>query len=596
MYQTSTAKVPARIRFKVGSNFPSVSQVSDVIGQLPFDRFSPTHLAGGVNGVVPHYASWSLLDFFRAGTIGTAGNSFIIDIEPGGPDAGAFTFDGIVTLTFNHNGNTTFEDFFNAVIALVGASATIFAATGDDAAWQTYWANNIGSGTPASTKLDDFAIDGQWGFAGGVNGMTGTKASLDCFPVGNHHLDTVFEDISHGVGTEGSGNAFTIELTGDAGTGVRVTRSTNAILITYQSGISTVLDVETAVNVFGTLHVKTPGTPDRVLWNNGRHAFMFLDSDFPGVNPGGQLLTAATVGVAFLGSGSDNPITTIFRRQWFKADVQFLNYGDNPQGWLAFDEGPGSRATQFFGSSVSVTSRISDSPNTNGLLRVEVTAQDDSSQHASAVQLINISIAEFLANGPPKMFYTATFDGLDAPGEITPAVRGAIRDPYYLRTIPEAGDRLVFLAEVGRGTGFVGLKNGINGQGNISLVAPNIAFHGGGKAPEAFVDQVILVVQLDPVTGAWLRTYDMGTQFFSGIQSGQYATQIFQNDAGLDTSALSLGVMYQSPLGMTSVIYDGNDQNQSGQFASTISRNGTLRQRGNGSSGKTYIAVFARPS
>lgn len=589
-----------RIRFKAGFNFPSVSQINDAIGQLPNDRFDPTHLTGGVNGTVPQYALWSLLFFFRAGTIGTAGNSFIVTIAGGGPDAGSFSFDGIHTLTFNHSVNTNFEDLFNAVIGLAGPSAAIFAATGDDATYQQWWMDNIGFGTPATTTLDSFGVDGDWVFSGGVDGTAGTRASLDCFPVGNHHLDTVFEDHAVPINIQASGNALTIQLGSWTGPGVRVTQTINNLLIEFQSGVSTVLDVENAVNAFGfigdphTIRVKSPGTATRVLWNDSRHAFMFLDSDFPGTNPGGTLLTSSTVGVAYLQLGADDPAPSVVRRQWMQANVSILNYGNNPQGRLAFDDET-PYVVAFFGPTQVSIHHAPDSPNANGLLRVEATVQDDVA-NTGAVRLLNITLDNnILSNGPPKLFYTAKFDGLASSGEVTLVVQGANRDPFYLTTFPQAGDYLVFLAEVGNGTGFVGVKNGRNGAGFISLDEPNITFHGGGKPP-AGGDQLILVVQLDPVTGQWLKTYDIPGQFGNLIQFGGPPTNIYQSDAGLDTSAVSLGVLYQAFSGISSVIYDGNGQFQTGLFAAAIGVDATLLQRANGLVGKSYIAVFARPS
>ena len=64
-----------------------------------------------------------------------------------------------------------------------------------------------------------------------------------------------------------AGNFYSLRLVGDSGTGAgeTVTKVGNAVTVHYESGVSTVADVDAAIDADGTFDVKTAGTGARVL-------------------------------------------------------------------------------------------------------------------------------------------------------------------------------------------------------------------------------------------------------------------------------------------------------------------------------------------
>lgn len=100
---------------------------------------------------------------------------------------------------------------------------------------------------------------------GSVPEVAAIKAVLDLGTLGDGKLDTVVEATTAGA----AGNDISVVLSddGEAGTGVVVTDAANLVTITYEAGVSTVLDVETAITalVSGSVAVKTAGTAATVL-------------------------------------------------------------------------------------------------------------------------------------------------------------------------------------------------------------------------------------------------------------------------------------------------------------------------------------------
>lgn len=93
---------------------------------------------------------------------------------------------------------------------------------------------------------------------------SGAKASLDLGTLAGGNLDTVIESIGSG----GEGNLITVAAIGDSGLGIGVViakTSQNVITIHYESLVSTVGDVETAIGSFGTIAVKAGGTGATIL-------------------------------------------------------------------------------------------------------------------------------------------------------------------------------------------------------------------------------------------------------------------------------------------------------------------------------------------
>jgi hypothetical protein len=101
----------------------------------------------------------------------------------------------------------------------------------------------------------------------GGSGASAVKALLDCSTLATHHEDTVIEAFVAGS----AGNGITIRLLGDSpgGGGVSIVVSNGAVTIHYESGVSTVAQVETAIgNLAGAskiIDVKTAGTGATVL-------------------------------------------------------------------------------------------------------------------------------------------------------------------------------------------------------------------------------------------------------------------------------------------------------------------------------------------
>jgi hypothetical protein len=92
----------------------------------------------------------------------------------------------------------------------------------------------------------------------------GAKAELDLGTLGSGALDSVIGSLGSG----GEGNLISIEVIGDSvlGGGVEIEiDSENAITVHYESLVSTVADIETAIGVFGIIEVTTPGTAITVL-------------------------------------------------------------------------------------------------------------------------------------------------------------------------------------------------------------------------------------------------------------------------------------------------------------------------------------------
>lgn len=91
----------------------------------------------------------------------------------------------------------------------------------------------------------------------------GVAATLDCGTLAAGNEDSVLA-----AGTAGVTN-IRVAHTGDSGAGVAITNAGNDYTIHYQTLVSTVLDVETAIGLLvGTpIVVATPGTPGTVLDN-----------------------------------------------------------------------------------------------------------------------------------------------------------------------------------------------------------------------------------------------------------------------------------------------------------------------------------------
>jgi hypothetical protein len=90
-----------------------------------------------------------------------------------------------------------------------------------------------------------------------------TYAELDLGTLADGDCDTVVRYATRGT----AGNAVTVELVGDSAPagGVTIDESTDDVVIHYESGVSTVANVETAVSASTKLAVKTAGTAGTVL-------------------------------------------------------------------------------------------------------------------------------------------------------------------------------------------------------------------------------------------------------------------------------------------------------------------------------------------
>lgn len=99
------------------------------------------------------------------------------------------------------------------------------------------------------------------GLAG--NADSEAAAELDLGTLGDNDLDTIVEAAAAGF----DGNLITVACVGDSETdaGVTVEEDGNAVTIHYESGVSTVGDVETAIAASTLLAVKTSGTTATVL-------------------------------------------------------------------------------------------------------------------------------------------------------------------------------------------------------------------------------------------------------------------------------------------------------------------------------------------
>lgn len=105
-----------------------------------------------------------------------------------------------------------------------------------------------------------------------ADGDPAVKASLDLGTLAGGDCDTVVEAHIAGV----AGNSITVSLTGDSGPGAGVTIDpvvAGAVAIHYESGVSTVGNVETAITALSgaddVIDVKTPGTGATVLTSPG---------------------------------------------------------------------------------------------------------------------------------------------------------------------------------------------------------------------------------------------------------------------------------------------------------------------------------------
>jgi hypothetical protein len=88
------------------------------------------------------------------------------------------------------------------------------------------------------------------------------KASLDLGTLGTGALDTVIQAQVAGA----AGESITVQLIGDSGAGVTLDETgAPAIVIHYQSQISTVANVETAIGGSTLIEVKTAGTAGKIL-------------------------------------------------------------------------------------------------------------------------------------------------------------------------------------------------------------------------------------------------------------------------------------------------------------------------------------------
>lgn len=152
-----------------------------------------------------------------------------------------------------------------------------------------------------------------------------TRAELDIDPIGTTDLDTVVEASAAYPGTEGNG--ITVQAIGDSVAGVTIDEDVGAmsVVIHYQSGVSTVAQVETALATSVLLDVKTPGTAATVLTAPG-------DNVAPTALAGGA--NDATTMDAFLW-GRD-----VATKRWGRVDDA---YGNVVNGEIFTDMGPGRR-------------------------------------------------------------------------------------------------------------------------------------------------------------------------------------------------------------------------------------------------------------
>lgn len=97
------------------------------------------------------------------------------------------------------------------------------------------------------------------------------KAELDFGPMTGGNFDTVIQAVVDGA----TGNNLFVQVLGDGApaSGVVINVVGDAIVIHFESGVSTVLNVENAINALAgandVIDVKTPGTPALVLTSSG---------------------------------------------------------------------------------------------------------------------------------------------------------------------------------------------------------------------------------------------------------------------------------------------------------------------------------------
>jgi len=188
------------------------------------------------------------------------------------------------------------------------------------------------------------------------------KASKDMGDVGTGAFDTVLE--AHTAGE--AGNDITVELVGDSGSGVTITRSGTAITIHYDPGVSTVANVETAITALAgandIIDVKTGGTGATVLsadddavspvnlaggvdadtdgYDDGLTACIAIDPDFYGVALASRDADDVAA-VATLIEASSKKMLLVFQ----SGDADWLA-GDVPAGLSSIDSN--ERAAGFY--------------------------------------------------------------------------------------------------------------------------------------------------------------------------------------------------------------------------------------------------------
>ena len=119
-----------------------------------------------------------------------------------------------------------------------------------------------------------------------TNIVLGIKATLDLGGVGSGDLDTIVRAKSPGT----AGNSITVAAVGDSGGGVTITEVGNAVTIHYESGVSDVAAVESAIGSQSSLiEVATAGTGATVLTAPG--------DNFSATNLAGGLGVALTAEV-----------------------------------------------------------------------------------------------------------------------------------------------------------------------------------------------------------------------------------------------------------------------------------------------------------
>jgi hypothetical protein len=112
------------------------------------------------------------------------------------------------------------------------------------------------------------------------------------------NLDTVVQDATGGAG----GNATTVEIIGDSGSGVTINEAGYpAIIIHYEAGVSTRANIETAIGLSTHLEVKTPGVATGAVTGGlTAHNLAHGQSSWVAAGTGvGKTLTAPTSSVAY---------------------------------------------------------------------------------------------------------------------------------------------------------------------------------------------------------------------------------------------------------------------------------------------------------